>query len=297
MRFLSTALILLSYARAQTSPSVVVASGSVGPNPVSPSTVTTNRADSLGKGPPSLLDVPALPTGKTTLVGGTIRSVDHIRDRLTLDIFGGGHTTILFDERTRVFRGTEKGSLDSLKNGERASLDTTLDGTRIFARNIRVAAEAAAGQGDGQVVAFEPATGILTLRDTLSPQPVKMRLAGGASILRGDHAATTADLRPGTLVTLIFAPGSDKSTVRQVSILASPGTTFGFSGRVEYLDLHRNLLTLVDPRDNKSYEVYFDSSRSLMSDVQEGADVSVQATFDGSRYEASAVTVNSASAQ
>ncbi len=281
----------------------------MGPTPVASSDVESNRpvTDAPGKSPSLLLDVPALPKGKTTLVGGTIRSVDHIRDRLTLDIFGGGRTTILFDERTRVFRGTEKGSLDSLKNGERVSLDTTLDGTRIFARNIRVGAEPPAGHGDGQVVAFEPATGILTLRDSLNPQAVKMRLDPGASIVMGDHPATRGDLRPGTLVNVTFTGAresgreKDKSKdkdqettiVNRVSILASLGSLFGFSGRVEYLDLHRNLLTITDPRDNKSYEVYFDSNQPLMRNLEEGADISVQVSFDGSHYEATAVTVNS----
>jgi hypothetical protein len=273
------------------------ASSEARPNEVSPDATLSQPGRQI-----SLPDVPPLPSGKTTLIGGTIHTVDHIRDVLLLDVFGGGRTPILFDERTRVFQGEEKVSLDDLKNGERASVDTTLDGTHIFARNIRVTTVSVSGQGDGQIVAFDRASGNLTLRDLLAPEPVTMRLAPGASILQADRAATPAQLLPGTLVRVIFDPakgGQSKHTpplVRQVSILALPGATFIFSGHVEYLDLRRDLLALVDPRDNKSYEVHIDpKAHAMLLDVKEGSDVSVQATFDGKRYQAGAVTINSAS--
>ena len=219
--------------------------------------------------------------------------VDHVRDRMMLDVFGGGHTVVLFDERTRVFREGKQGSLDELKNGERAYVDTTLDGTATFARNIRVVPDWPTGQGDGQIVDF--ANGELTLRDSLSPRPVKMRLAPDVVITHGDKPATQADLQPGALVSLTFQPGTDRTAwVRQVSILASPGATFIFSGQVAHLDLHRGLLVVVDPRDNKSYEVSVDSKngRELTRKIQEGSKVSVEASFDGRRYEARAITVN-----
>ena len=123
-----------------------------------------------------------------------------------------------------------------------------------------------------------------------------MRLMAGATIVRGDQAATAADLQPGTLVTLAFVPGSDRQPmVSQVSILASPGAMFFFSGQVTFLDLHRGLVVIVDPRDNKSYEVYVDTNnRELAGRIQEGADVMVEARFNGSHYEARNITLNSA---
>jgi hypothetical protein len=52
---------------------------------------------------------------------------------------------------------------------------------------------------------------------------------------------------------------------------------------------------IVDPRDNKSYEVYVDSNdRELARKIQEGADIMVEARFNGTHYEARSVTVNSA---
>ncbi len=220
--------------------------------------------------------------------------MDLVRDRLVLDIYGGGHMTVLFDERTHVLQDSAPISADELKRGERAYVDTTLDGTDIFARTIRVVPEAATGQGNGQIVDFDFAKGEFTLRDTLSPHPVKMQLAAGAVIHRGDRAVTSADLQPGTLVTVVFVAGSERQPkVRDVSILASPGETFGFSGRVSFLDLNRGLVVIVDPRDNKSYEVYVDSSnRELTRNLQEGADISVEARFNGDHYEARSVTVN-----
>jgi hypothetical protein len=239
-------------------------------------------------------DLPPQPKGATTLLGGRIHTVDRVRDRLVLDIFGGGHMTVLFDERTHIFQGSTQASADQLRNGERAYVDTTLDGKDIFARNIRVIPEAATGQGNGQIVDFDFAKGEFTLRDTLSPNPVKMQLAAGAVIRRGDQTVTSADLEPGTLVSVVFVPGSERQPkVREVSILASPGAIFGFSGRVSYLDLNRGLVVLIDPRDNRSYEVHVDASnRELTRDIQEGADISVEARFDGTRYEARRVTVN-----
>ncbi len=292
IRLIPCVLIMMSWASAQNVSStfpLVAANGSAGPNTISPNPGSVNIADSR-----ALPDLPPQPKGATTLLGGRIHTVDRVRDRLVLDIFGGGHMTVLFDERTHIFQGSTQASPDQLRNGERAYVDTTLDGKDIFARNIRVTPEAATGQGNGQIVDFDFAKGEFALRDTLSPDPVKMQLAAGAVIRRGDKTVTSADIEAGTLVSVVFVPGSERQPkVREVSILAAPGEVFGFSGRVSYLDLNRGLVVLIDPRDNRSYEVHVDASnRALTRDIQEGADISVEARFDGTRYEAQRVTVN-----
>ena len=272
--------------------------GSAGANNVSPNPVALNNQEAR-----AVPDLPPQPKGKTTLLGGKIRTVDHVRDRIILDIFGGGHMAVFFDERTHVFRAEQQGSLDDLKDGERAYVDTTLDGKDVFARNIRVL-PAPAGRGNGQIVDFDASKRELILRDTLSPRPVKMHLAAGATIKRGDEAATPADLQPGTLVTIAFVAGSEQGAndrqplVNEVSILASPGATFSFSGHVSFLDLGRGLFVIVDPRDNRSYEVYVDSNdHELARKIQEGADIMVEARFNGTHYEARSVTVNSAASK
>jgi hypothetical protein len=268
-------------------------------NVLSPNTVSPGDIEPVRPLPANPAGIPPLPGGKVTLLGGTIQKVDHIRDRLTLQVFGGDRTAVLFDERTRVFRDGKSATLDDLKNGERAYVDTTLDGTQIFARNIRVVAQLPTGQSSGQIVDYRPGSGELTVRDTISPEPVKMRLAGNAVILQGDRIAGPAELKAGTLVTLAFTPGNGEAPiVRQISILALPGAAFIFSGRIDHLDLRRGLLVVVDPRDNKSYEVYFDPTvRHLARDLKQGVDVTVQATFDGRRYQSREIAVNSVSAK
>jgi len=268
-------------------------------NALSSNTVSPGDIEPVRPLPANPAGIPPLPGGKVTLLGGTIQKVDHIRDRLTLQVFGGDRTAVLFDERTRVFRDGKSATLDDLKNGERAYVDTTLDGTQIFARNIRVVAQLPTGQSSGQIVDYRPGSGELIVRDTISPEPVKMRLAGNAVILQGDRIAGPAELKAGTLVTLAFTPGNGEAPiVRQISILALPGAEFIFSGRIEHLDLRRGLLVVVDPRDNKSYEVYFDpTARHLARDLKQGVDVTVQATFDGRRYQSREIAVNSVSAK
>jgi len=240
-----------------------------------------------------------MPDGKVTLLGGTIQKVDHIRDRLLLQVFGGGRTAVLFDERTNISREGKSGSLDDLKTGERAYVDTMLDGTAIFARNIRIAGQVPQGQSSGQIVAFQPGSRELSIRDTISPEPVKMILASNAVIRKGDATVTPSELRAGILATLTFSPGTGGDpVVQQVSILATPGQDYVFAGRIEHLDLRRGLLVLVDPRDNKSYDVYFDpASRHVTRDLRQGVNATVQASFDGSRYQTHNVIVNAAVAK
>ena len=299
----------LGFAQIAASSQMLARDGSAaGESNVSPNAIALNNQES--RAVPAL---PPQPKGKTTLMGGMIRTVDNVRDRIVLDVFAGGKMAVLFDDRTHVFRGEERGTLDDLQQGMRAYVDTTLDGKDVFARNIRVIASPT-GQGRGQIVDFDAGKRELILRDTLSPRPVKMHLAAGATIVRGEEPARPADLQPGTLVTISFVTaseqrGNDRQSkerqssdrsrdrqplVSQVSILASPGATFAFSGRVSFLDLNRGLVVIVDPRDNRSYEVYVDANdREIARKIQEGADIMVEAKFDGNHYEAKSVTVNS----
>ena len=288
VRWLSSLVILAGVACAQDSaPSAPLAANNSPREATSSNTVTTG-------GVRTSPDLPPLPAGKATLMGGTIQHVDHVRDRLVFKVFGESRTAVLFDERTRVFRDGKLASLDDLKEGERAYVDTMLDGTAIFARDIRIANGTPAGQSSGQIVDFRPGSGELIVRDTLSPEPVKMHLAGDAVILHGDRSARPSELQPGTLVTLAFTSRGDAvPLVQRVSILASPGSAFVFAGRVEHLDLHHGILVLIDPRDNKSYEVYFDpATHRLTRDLRIGTYVTVQATFNGSRYEGHDIAVN-----
>src|SRR5579863_5146641 len=46
--------------------------------------------------------LPPVPTGKATVIGGSIRNVDRLRDELTLNIYGGHPMRVFFDERTQI---------------------------------------------------------------------------------------------------------------------------------------------------------------------------------------------------
>jgi hypothetical protein len=247
--------------------------------------------------PPLASDVPPMPAGKVTLLGGTIRKLDLVSDQMTVEPFGGGKQLILFDVRTKVTQGAgQTASLTDLKIGQRIYVDTMLDGKTIFARNIRVSSTAQ-GQSGGQVVAFDQGAGELTLRDPLSNNPIRMHVVPETQFVGKDKPASAADLRPGTLVSLNFGPDSKgRPVVRQVSILATPGSQFVFSGKLIHLDRSRGLLVLLDPRDQKTYDIHFDDlSRRMVADLREGVSLTVNAKYDGSVYTAREITVDSAS--
>ncbi len=296
-RWSVVSLILVGLACAQNSPSLLISDRALG-NSASSSPLTPTASPTRGSGVLPAPDLPKLPGGKVTLLGGTIQSIDHVRDRLVLHVFQGGRMPVLFDERTRVFRDGKAVSLDNLQDGERAYVDTTLDGTQIFARSIRIAGHGLAGQSSGQIVDFRSESGELLVRDSLAPEPVKMHLAANANILQQDTRAAPSTLKPGMLVTLAFAPDNGRvPVVTEISILASPGSAYTFSGQIEDLDLHRGLMVLIDSRDHKSYDLYFDPTIGLPPNIKPGDNVTVQTAFDGNRYQSRGVTVNPATPQ
>jgi hypothetical protein len=243
--------------------------------------------------------LPPLPKGKSTVIGGAIRGVDRVRDQFTLDVFGGRSLKVLFDERTLIYRDGLKSSQRDLRAGDHVSVETVLDGTTVFARSIRMLSELPEGVSQGQVMSYDAADRELTVRDALSRQPVKFRVPDGTAFVRQGQAASAsaesgpADLVAGTLVSIKFQSDSKGHGVAsQVSILAAPGSAFVFVGNIASLDLHSGLLVVVDPRDDKRYDVFFDSARFPVSrGLHEGSDVMVTADFDGARYVARAITV------
>ncbi len=281
-----------AYAQTTTSQSVVSSD-------LTPTTATTNTtldATDIALDPASLLpDLPSLPKMKASLIGGTIQKVDRIRDQLTVQVFGGGKMKVFFDTRTHILLGTTNGAALELHPGDRVYVDTILDGSVIFARNIRlVAVSAADGQSQGVVMSYRAVTGELVLRDLLSPDPVKLRLNSQTQIVKDGHTATASELIPGTLIEVNFASQKDSRSAQQISILAVPGTNFTFAGQVVSLDLHIGLLVITSSTDHKTYEIYLDPSAITVDDrLHTGADVTTVANFDGSRYVARTLTVNS----
>ncbi|MGD0181293.1 MAG: hypothetical protein ABSC15_15885, partial [Terriglobales bacterium] len=241
-----------------------------------------------------LPDLPAIPKGKSTVVGGAIRDVDGVRDQLTLNIFGARPMKVLFDERTQVYRDGLKASLRDLRAGEHVSVETMLDGTTIFARSIHMLSQLPEGQCQGQVLSYDRGNGELVVRDSLSPAPIKLRVSSATKISHQGQESSSGNLIPGTLISADFQADNDgKNVVRNIALLATPGSAFVFSGNIVFLDLHSGQLALVDPRDDKRYEISFDPDRfAINRDVHEGSDVTVTANFDGVHYSASAVSLN-----
>ncbi len=245
-----------------------------------------------------LLKPPPLPPGKPTLVGGIVAKIDRIRNQVTVRPFGGGAMIVYFDERSHIYRDGVEATQMGIHRGDRVYVDTISDGARVFAKNIRVETKAHAAETRGQVVAFDTGTGEMDLRDELSWQPITIWLTPQTQVKRGERVASRADLVPGSLVGVTFAPdATNRGIARQVTVFATPGSEFLFSGKIMYLDLSRGRLVLNNRTDSKSYEVEFDPQTKARSQLGIGVDVTVNAVFDGSRYTARNITVNTAALQ
>jgi hypothetical protein len=242
-----------------------------------------------------ILDPAPMPRTTTTMVGGTITGVDRLRNKMTVHVFGGGHWTVNFDERTHIFHNGRETTQLAIKKGERVYVDTQLDNNKhdIFARNIRVGVAELPADADGQIIAIDPKHNELTLRDALNSVPVRFAVDSETRISNGQTPAAFKDVKPGTLVHVRFAASSpNRGLAREVSIIAVPGSTFTFAGKVTFLDLHRGLLAVQNATDDKNYEIHFaPSAISHRDELGVGRDVLVRATFEGARYMAQSVNL------
>ena len=244
-----------------------------------------------------LPDLPPVPAGKATLVGGTIERLDRVQDRLTVHVFGGEKMKILFDTRTGIYRDGIRISAAELRQGDRVYVDTMLDGSEIFARNIRLKSSGPVGESQGVILSYRANDGELQVRDAISPHPLKVRVTSSTRVTQGNRTVSASALTPGTLVAVTFGPQQKGADVaREISILAERGANFTFAGQVTFLDLHSGLLVLKSATDQKTYEIHLDPSEVKVDDsLRQGADVTVQTRFDGSAYVARSVTINSRS--
>lgn len=257
------------------------------------SSATSGGLESSGHDP--ILDPPPLPIGTTTMVGGVIRHVDRVRNRLVVGIFGGDDWTVNFDERTHIFQNGAETTQLALKKGERVYVDTMLDNNKhdIFARNIRLGVSAPPADADGQIDRVDPAHGELTLLDRINSVPVRFGVTGETRISRGSNPATLADVKPGTLVHVKFAPeGGYRGVAREITIIAVPGAAFTFVGQITYLDMHRGLLAVANESDGRTYDIHFSPGRlANAANLRVGQQATVVATFEGPQYTAQAVTI------
>jgi hypothetical protein len=243
--------------------------------------------------------LPPPPKGRSTVEGGLIRSVDPVRDQLVLSVYGTKPMKILYDERTLVYRDGVKTSVGDLRAKDHASVQTVLDGTKIFAVSIHMLSQAPQGEAQGQVLNYDPGTGMLTVTAALSGQPIALHVPPGTSIVGvgqftvSSPSAGLQDLVKGALVSVQFdSSNNGRGVAQKISILATPGSSFVFTGNVVSLDLAANRLVLLDPKDDQTYSIVFDRSSFPMShDLHVGTHVTVTTNFDGSHYVATAAKV------
>jgi hypothetical protein len=245
-------------------------------------------------------DLLALPQGKSTVIGGTISSVDPVTDQLMLKVFGGGRMKILFDERTEVYRDGAKTSLRDLHANDRASVETMLDGTAVFARSIHMLSRSPDGECQGQVLSYDPGAGVLTLSESLSRDSIQLRVPPGTAIVREGQTASVSgraglsDLMKGTLISARFeSDNKGQGIASKIVILAIPGETLSFSGSVSFLDLGSNQFVVANANNDQSYKISFDPAAFPEArNLHEGTNVKITAEFDGSRYVAREITVH-----
>jgi hypothetical protein len=244
--------------------------------------------------------MPAAPQGKSTIMGGEIQKLDSVRDQFQLKAFGQRLMTILFDERTQVYLDGKKIPLRDLRADSVASIQTVLDGTNVFAISIHLLSRAPEGEYQGQVLSYNSDTRELTVSGASSRDPVKLIVPLNTPITRvgqGELSSShsgLSNLVKGTLISLTFESNKrGQGIASRIEILATPGSAFMFSGNLSSLDMHTGLLILIDPRDEKSYQIVFDPSKFPTSQtLHEGDSLRVAATFDGSRYVAGSIAVN-----
>jgi hypothetical protein len=249
------------------------------------------------------LDSPALPTApnrKSTVLGGEIKRVDSVRDALIMEIFGQHPIEVFFDQRTHVYLDGKPIPLGALSPANHASVETVLDGTHIYAISIHMLSRLSEGKYQGQLINYNPDTREMEVSAVLSRQPIQFLVPANTLVVRQSQGvlpsapSSTSDLIKGALISIGFT--SDKrgqGVASHITILAYPGSAFVFSGSLSALDTHSGLLVLVDPRDNKSYQIYFDPTELPASqNLHEGDNVRVTAKYDGTRYVASALTAD-----
>ena len=241
-----------------------------------------------------LLEPPPLPKGKPTLIGGIATRVDHVRNRMTVQPFGGGPKVKIFiDERSHIYRNGTETTVLGIQKGDRVYVDTMLDGSHVFAKNVRVMTQPTLAEVRGQVIALHPDKGTISVQDQLSAHPVTFAIGGSTRYSSPKGSASSGDVQPGSLIDVQFATGRDNRDVAQeITVLAKPGDNYIFSGVVTGVDMHSNLLVVENRSDDQDYEIHFtNAALSNPRALKVGSEITARTTFDGKQYKASNVRI------
>jgi hypothetical protein len=266
--------------------------------PATPPGAAASASSVKTEGASHLTDVPPLPKGKSTVLGGSIREVDQVRDRMVLNVYGEKPMKILYDERTQVFRDGKRIPLHDLGPSAHASVQTALDGATIFAVSVHILSDQPTGDYQGRVMSFDRDRGILTLTSAASRAPFRVMVTNQTAFKREGQAAFSSqqssanDLLPGSLVTVQFdSNNKGQGSATEITVLAAPGATFIFSGTLSALDMHTGALTLLDAKSNQAYQISFDPTHQSATNLRPGQHVRISADYDGNRYVATDIQV------
>jgi hypothetical protein len=260
------------------------------PSPNHPANKQANpAAERERSGADPLLDLPPLPQAKMTVIGGTVAKLDKVRDRLVLRPFGSKEELpIVFDLRTKITQNGQPASVKEIRAGSRVYADTMLNGTQVFARNIRIESQYSQGDARGQVVAYDVKNGVLTLREQVSPDPVRLKVTPSTKVEISKRPGSIADVRPGALVVINFVPGASRiGEAQQIRVLANPGESFQFVGKITFVDMHAKHFAIANESDNETYDIRLGpGSSEAAHNLREGRQATVSAVFKGESYEA-----------
>jgi hypothetical protein len=240
-----------------------------------------------------LLDLPPLKHEKVTLFGGVVVRLDEVMNHMVFQPFGTNQKMqVHFDTRTHFYLDGKPITEREIKQGQRIYLDTQLNGDRVFAKTVWIRSTAESGIGRGQILDFDSAHRMVTVRDELSNQPLRLQLAPNAIIRKGNQTGSGSDLVQGALVSIEF--GAQRE-LRAITVLASPGSSFAFAGRVTFVDLSQKMIAIDNRSDGKKYDVSMEAiAPSVLRQIREGEEVSLSTVFDGSRYSARSVDLAAA---
>ena len=190
--------------------------------------------------------------------------------------------------------------MHELSPSEHASVQTTLDGAKIFAVSIHILTHLPEGEYEGRISSYTPATGELAIVSATSHQPLRLHVQPDAKIIReGQSRFASAqsgpgDLAKGALIKATFlSAGRDEGVADEIEILAIPGSAFEFSGTLSSIDMHAGRLTLINAQNTMSYQINFDrASFPGVDRFKVGDPLRVTADYDGTRYQAQMISAN-----
>ena len=243
--------------------------------------------------PDPILDHGPLPNKSMSLIGGTVKKVDAVRNRVLIQPFGGGkEVNILFDDRSHIYRNGSAATVLGIHRGDRVYVDTMTLEHKVFARTIRVETGTGPMEAHGQVVSFDPATQVVQMRDSLTSQTMSFSISDRTTLHKKNGAATAGDFIPGALIEVVFAPGRKGGIADEVYILAVPGSSYVFVGRITNVDGRQGLLAIDNQSDQRNYELHYNRAQILEHDrLRVGAKVTAHAIFDGTSYSADSISI------